>query len=65
MPDITMLPIIARFFTVSIDYMLDFNLHNADEQVEDLCGQAFALRKGSPGPGRGNSAGGAAALPRQ
>ena len=46
MPDITMLPIIARFFTVSIDYLLDFNLHNADEQVEDLCGQAFALRKG-------------------
>ncbi len=41
-----MLPIIARFFTVSIDYMLDFNLHNADEQVEDPCGQAFALRKG-------------------
>lgn len=48
MPDITMLPIIARFFTVSIDYLLDFNLHNADEQVEDLCGQAFALRKEAP-----------------
>lgn len=48
MPDITMLPINARFFTVSIDYLLDFNLHNADEQVEDLCGQAFALRKEAP-----------------
>ena len=48
MPDITMLPIIARFFTVSIDYLLDFNLHNVDEQVEDLCGQAFALRKEAP-----------------
>ena len=35
-------------FTVSIDYLLDFNLHNADEQVEDLCGQAFALRKEAP-----------------
>lgn len=48
MPDITMLPINARFFTVSIDYLLDFNLHNADEQVEDLYGQAFALRKEAP-----------------
>lgn len=48
MPDITMLPIIARYFNVSIDYLLDFNLHNAGEQVEDLCGRAFALRKEAP-----------------
>lgn len=48
MPDITMLPIIARYFGVSIDYLLEFSLYNADEPVGELCGRAFALQEEAP-----------------
>lgn len=45
MPDITMLPMIARYFGVSVDYLLDYDLHNADEEIRNLCKKAFAMRR--------------------
>lgn len=48
MPDITMLPVIARYFGVSVDYLLDYDLHNADEEIRSLCKRAFAVRGERP-----------------
>lgn len=48
MPDITMLPVIARYFGVSVDYLLDYDLHNADEEIRSLCKRAFAVRGEQP-----------------
>ncbi len=48
MPDITMLPVIARYFGVSVDYLLDYDLHNADEEIRSLCKKAFAVRGEQP-----------------
>ena len=45
MPDITMLPMIARYFGVSVDNFLDYDLHNADEEIRSLCKKAFAMRR--------------------
>lgn len=43
-----MLPVIARYFGVSVDYLLDYDLHNADEEIRSLCKRAFAVRGERP-----------------
>lgn len=45
MPDITMLPAIARYFRVSIDYLLGHDLSHSRDDVQSICHQAFAERK--------------------
>lgn len=40
MPDVSMIPAIARFFEVSTDELFDFNLIEQEEQVMELCGEA-------------------------
>lgn len=45
MPDIAMLPSIARYFGVSIDYLLEFDLFASNNEVKKICRKAFAYRK--------------------
>ena len=44
MPDVTMIPAIASFFSVSTDELFDFNLLEEEKQVTDICNEAYACR---------------------
>ena len=44
MPDVAMIPAIARFFEVSTDELFDFNLLEQEEQVMDIVGKAADIR---------------------
>lgn len=44
MPDVTMIPAIASFFGVSTDELFDFNLYEAEKQVETICLEAYQYR---------------------
>lgn len=44
MPDVSMIPAIARFFEVSTDELFDFNLIEQEERVMELCGEAAEYR---------------------
>ena len=35
-PDITMIPILAALFKVSLDELFDFNVRNIDKEIEDI-----------------------------
>ena len=48
MPDVTMIPAIASFFGVSTDELFNFNLHEIEKQVEDICGEAYKYRISNP-----------------
>ena len=44
MPDISLIPAIASFFSVSIDELFDFNLFEIEKQVEQICNDAYKYR---------------------
>ena len=44
MPDVAMIPAIARFFEVSTDELFDFNLLEQEEQVMEIVGRAADIR---------------------
>ena len=44
MPDVTMIPAIASFFSVSTDELFDFNLFEMEKQVEEICNEAYKYR---------------------
>ena len=44
MPDITMIPAIASFFSVSTDELFDFNLFEIEKQVDEICNEAYKYR---------------------
>lgn len=44
MPDVTMIPAIASFFSVSTDELFDFNLFEIEKQVEAICHDAYQYR---------------------
>ena len=48
MPDVSMIPAIARFFEVSTDELFDFNLIEQEERVMELCGEAAEYRFSDP-----------------
>lgn len=48
MPDVSMIPAIARFFEVSTDELFDFNRIEQEEQVMELCGEAAEYRFTDP-----------------
>ncbi len=48
MPDIAMLPMIARYFGVSVDYLLEYDPREQDEDIRQICTQAFSLRSQDP-----------------
>ena len=44
LPDVTMIPAIASFFGVSTDELFDFNLYEIEQQVTDICDEAYKYR---------------------
>ena len=44
LPDVPMIPAIASFFGVSTDELFDFNLFEAEKQVENICHEAYKYR---------------------
>ena len=44
MPDVTMIPAIASFFSVSTDELFDFNLFEIEKQVTEICDEAYKYR---------------------
>ena len=42
-PDISLLPIIADFFNVSIDYLLCYDLTKRNEEIERICRESEVL----------------------
>ena len=48
MPDVTMIPAIASFFSVSTDELFDFNLFEMEKQVTDICDEAYKYRMKNP-----------------
>ena len=48
MPDVTMIPAIASFFSVSTDELFDFNLFETEKQVDTICYEAYKYRVSDP-----------------
>ena len=48
MPDVTLIPAIASFFGVSTDELFDFNLYEAEKQVDAICHEAYQYRFSDP-----------------
>lgn len=48
MPDISLLPVIASFFGVSIDELLDYNRFEIEKKVEDICRESWLCRATEP-----------------
>lgn len=48
MPDVAMIPAIARFFDVSTDELFDFNLIDQEKKVQELCWEAAEYRFSDP-----------------
>ena len=45
LPDITMMPILATFFGISMDELFDFNLKEAEEDIEKIVDEAYKYRE--------------------
>lgn len=48
MPDVTMIPAIACFFSVSTDELFDFNLYEIEKEVDAICHEAYQYRISDP-----------------
>ncbi|MBQ4042776.1 MAG: helix-turn-helix transcriptional regulator [Clostridia bacterium] len=48
MPDVTLIPAIASFFSVSTDELFDFNLFETEKQVQAVCHEAYKYRFDDP-----------------
>lgn len=48
MPDITLIPAIASFFSVSTDELFDFNLYETEKQVDAICRESWKYREDDP-----------------
>ena len=45
LPDITMMPVLASFFGVSMDEIFDFNLKEIEKEVEKITDEAYKYRE--------------------
>lgn len=52
LPDITLVPSLARFFDVSIDELFDYHLHEKEEKIENICDEAYKYRENDPAMAR-------------
>ncbi len=48
MPDVTLIPAIASFFSVSTDELFDFNRFETEKQVEAICRESWKYREDDP-----------------
>lgn len=48
LPDITLLPILAEYFGVSMDELFDFSLHEAEAEIKQIVNEAAELRENDP-----------------
>lgn len=47
-PDITLAPILASYFGVSMDELFDFNLKEVDASIESIANEAYKFRESAP-----------------
>lgn len=52
LPDITLVPVIARFFGVSTDELLSFDSTEKDEEIKNIVNEAYEYRESDPKKGR-------------
>ncbi|MBR6808548.1 MAG: helix-turn-helix transcriptional regulator [Clostridia bacterium] len=52
LPDITIAPSLAAYFGVTLDELFDFNLREADSEIEKICSEAYKYRESDPARGR-------------
>ena len=48
MPDVAMIPAIAYFFGVSTDELFDYNRLEAEQNIENICREAYKYRESNP-----------------
>lgn len=53
LPDITLVPILAAYFGVSLDELFDYNLNKIEVEVENIAEQAYEFRESNPDKARG------------
>ena len=52
LPDITLVPILAGYFNITIDELFDFNLKEIRKNVDEICREACKYRENDPGKSR-------------
>lgn len=52
LPDITLAPVLASYFGVSMDELFDFNLKEIEYAVEKIVDEAYKYREGNPAESR-------------
>ncbi len=45
LPDITLMPLLANFFSVSMDELFDFKLHEMKKEIEQIVDEAYKYRE--------------------
>lgn len=48
LPDITLMPLLANFFAVSMDELFDFNLEEMEKEIEKIVDEAYKYRESNP-----------------
>ncbi len=52
LPDITLAPLLASYFNVSMDELFDFNLQKIEQAIEAITAEAYLYRESDPAKGR-------------
>jgi len=52
LPDITLAPVLASYFGISIDELFDYNLKETEAKIESICVKAQACRNDDPATSR-------------
>jgi len=48
LPDVTLVPVIASYFGITLDELFDFNLRELNKKVEAICTEAYKYRESDP-----------------
>ena len=52
LPDITLAPVLANFFGVSMDELFDFNIRETEQRVKEITDEAYRYRENEPAKSR-------------